>query len=64
MKFTMEEYRMMLQAVIHEADNTYRQVEVCRNEGRELVCSYYEECYQNYKKLYYKLAEMIDDITE
>lgn len=64
MKFTTEEYRMMLQAVIHEADNTYRQVEVCRNEGRELARSYYEECYQNYKKLFDKMCEMMDDITE
>ena len=64
MKLTINEYRMMLQAVIHEADNTYRQVEACRNEGRELACNYYEECYQNYKKLFYKLSDMMDDITE
>ena len=64
MKFTINEYRMMLQAVLHEADNAYRQVEVCSNEGREFACSYYEECYQNYQKLYYKLSDMMDDITE
>ena len=64
MKFTTEEYRMMLQAVIHEADNTYRKVEVCRNEGRELARSYYEERYQDYKKLFEKMSDMMDDITE
>ena len=64
MKLTINEYRMILQAVIHEADNTYMQVEVCRNEGRELACNYYEECYQNYKKLCYKLFDIKDDITE
>lgn len=64
MKFTMEEYRMMLQAAIHEADEMYRRLEVCHNEGRELACRYYGDCYQDYKKLFDKMCEMMDDITE
>ena len=64
MKFTIDEYRMMSQAVIHEAGEMYRQAKVCCNEGRELACSYYEDRYQNYKKLYYKMFDMMDDITE
>lgn len=64
MKFTIDEYRMMLQAVIHEADEMYRRGEVCRSEGRELAHRYYGECYQNYKDLFDKMCQMMDDITE
>ena len=64
MKFTIDEYRMMLQAVVHDADEIYRRVEVCRNEGRELAGRYYGDCYQDYKKLFDKMCEMMDDITE
>lgn len=64
MKFTVEEYRMMLQAVIHEADEMYRQAEACRNEGRELAHQYYDDCYLYYKDLFDKMCQMMDDITE
>lgn len=64
MKFTTEEYRMLLQAVTHECDKLGNESEVCRKQGRNLSSGYYAECCQNYKGLLEKMIEMMDDITE
>lgn len=64
MKFTMEEYRMMLRAVTHECDKLANESEVCRKQGRYMASGFYAECNQDYKSLLEKMCQMMDDITE
>lgn len=64
MKLTIEEYGMLMKAVLDKADNIMHELEVCRKQGRYCMSGYYANRFQAYKNLYNKLAEMMDDITE
>ena len=64
MKFTMEEYRMMLKAVNHEANSMCKKSEACMDAGAELSARYYYERCQKYQNLFSKMCKMMDDITE
>ena len=64
MKITIEEYSMLMKAVLDKADNIIHESEVCKKQGRYLTSGYYADRFQAYKNLYAKLGEMMDDITE
>ena len=63
MKLTIEEYGMLMKAVLDKADNVIHESEVCKKQGNYLKSCYYAGRFQAYKNLYYKLDEMMDDIT-
>lgn len=64
MKFTVVEYSMILQAVLHEADKLIKESEVCKKQDSHLTAGYYASRFQAYRNLYDKICEMLDDITE
>ena len=64
MKLTIEEYGMLMKAVLDKADNIIHESEVCKKQGQYLTSRYYADRFQVYKNLYNKLAEMMDEITE
>ena len=64
MKLTIEEYGMLMNAVLYKADVIIHKSEVCKKQGQYLTSGYHADRFQAYKNLYNKLAEMMDDITE
>ena len=64
MKLTIEEYSMLMKAVLDKADKMIHESEVCKKQGNYLTSRYYADRFQVYKNLYSRLAEMMDDITE
>ena len=64
MKFTIDEFRRILDAVNHEAHRAAKESVSCAEEGRGLAANYYGGLEQDYKELFDKLVEMMDDITE
>lgn len=64
MKLTIEEYGMLMKAVLDKEDGMLHASEVCKEQGRYFKSDYYADRYQVCKNLYNKLADMMDDITE
>lgn len=64
MKLTVDEFRWILDAVNHESHRAAKESAMCADEGRELSARYYGDLEQDYKDLFDKLVEMMDDITE
>lgn len=64
MRFTVEEYRMLLAALNHMQDELASEAEECRNVNAFLSAQYYTERSNAYLNLYRKVSDMMDDITE
>ena len=63
-KFTAEEVGMLLTALNHMQDELADKAVGCRNANAVLCAQYYTERSEAYKQLFYKVAEIMDDITE
>lgn len=64
MKLTVDEFRKVLDAVNHETHRAAKESVRCAEECRRLAANYYGDLEQDYKNLFDKLVEMMDDITE
>lgn len=64
MKLTIEEYGMLMKAVLDKADIMLSLSEICKEQECYLTSDYYAARFKDYKNLGAKLAEMMDDITE
>lgn len=64
MKFTIDEYRMLLHAVNLDMHQNAKASDTCKKQGNYLTSGYYADRSQAYRKLYDKMVDMIDDITE
>ena len=64
MKLTIEEYGMLMKAVLDKADVTLNLSELSKKQECYLTSDYYAARFKDYKNLHNKLAEMMDDITE
>lgn len=64
MKLTVDELRRILDAVNHETHRVAKHADLCACEGRDLSFKYYHALENEYKELFYKLVNMLDDITE
>lgn len=63
-KFTVDESRMLLTALEHMKDEFANAADKCKKDNSFLSEKYYKERSNAYKQLFYKVAEMMDDITE
>lgn len=64
MKLTVDEFNKVLDAVNHETRRVAKESAMCAGEGRKLTARYYGDMEQEYKALFNKLVDMMDDITE
>ena len=64
MKLTVEEYGMLMKAVLDKADVMLNLSELRKKQECYLTYDYYAARFKDYKNLVAKLAEMMDDITE
>lgn len=64
MKLTVDEFKKVLDAVNHETRRVAKESAMCAGEGRKLTARYYGGMEQEYKALFNKLVDMMDDITE
>ena len=63
-KFTVEEFGMIINA-LNQMKNGYENEAVkCHNENKLLAEKYFAERSYAYTKLYYKVSDMLADITE
>lgn len=63
-KFTVEEFGMIITA-LNQMKNSYDNEAVkCHNENKLLAEKYFAERSYAYRDLYYKVSDMLDDITE
>ena len=64
MKLTVYEFNKVLDAVYHERHRVAKESVLCAGEGRKLTARYYGDMEQEYKALFNKLVDMMNDITE
>lgn len=63
-KLTVEEFGMIITA-LNQMKNSYENEAVkCHNENKSLAEKYFAERSYAYTNLYYKVSDMLDDITE
>ena len=63
-KLTVEEFGMIITA-LNQMKNSYENEAVkCQNENKLIAEKYFAERSYAYTKLYYKVSDMLDDITE
>lgn len=63
-KFTVGEARMLFEALNHMQNEFASEAEECRNANDVLSAQYYTERSNAYMRLYHKVSDMFDDITE
>lgn len=63
-KFTVEEAWMLLAALNHMQAEFASEAEEYRNNNAVFSAQYYTERSDAYLRLYHKVSDMIDDITE
>lgn len=63
-KFTVEEVGMIITALNQMKNRYENEADKCRNENKVLAEKYFVERSNAYTELYYKVAGMLDDITE
>lgn len=62
--FTVEEIGMVITALNHMKNHCDNAAAKCHNENKVLAEKYFEERANAYRELYYKVSDMLDDITE
>lgn len=63
-KFTVEEIGMVI-AALNQTKHSYdNEAAICHNENNVLAEKYFAERAKAYRELYYKVADMLDDICE
>lgn len=63
-KFTAEEAGMLLAALNHMQSEFANEADEYKKAGAVLSAQYYTERSDVYLRLYHKVSDMIDDITE
>ena len=63
-KFTVEEVGMIITAINHMKNRYDNVAAKCHNENKVLAEKYFAKCANDYRELYYKVSDVLDDICE